>query len=127
MVLEVDGVHAVNNLGGLEDEVNVLAGVDALLGLSGGGLLDVSGPGDVLEGVLLEEIAAPLSELVESLALFGGQRSVLVLADVVAAEVLGFGTYLSVVDQPVGVLVLVADELAVVVEYELNLVGGVLR
>ena len=66
MVLEVNSIHAINNFGSLEDEINILAGVCALLGLRSGWLLDISSPGNILEGMLLEEVAAPLSKLVQS-------------------------------------------------------------
>lgn len=124
MVLEVDGLLALEHLDGLDDKIDSLALVPSGLKLLGGGVLDVGGPGDVLDGVLGEEVVAPFSELEKSISLGGFQSSALVLSNLVAAGVLIFGAHFTVVDQPVGVLVLVSDDLAVVSEDELGVREG---
>ena len=120
MVDELDSLLGLVDIDCLEDEIDSSGGVDG--SLLGGDLflLEVGAPDDVPDGVSLEEVGTPVPEGLEVGLLVGEEGSVDVGSEVLGGGVLEGGILLSLVDEPVGVTVVVSDELSSLGDLELR-------
>lgn len=123
VVDEEDLVLLGINLGGLEDNINISGGDSVSNSILLVGRFDERRPpGDELDLLLAEELVRPVSELGESVSLEWVQSSVVVLVlenGLVVGGKVGI-SLVALVDEPVGELGLVGDELTSLTEDEVE-------
>ena len=121
MINEFDRIFVLVDFFDLQDKIDFVGNVALLYGLF---LIswfsERSPPGNELQTMGLEEGETPISQLFNSVPLEVSEFSVYVLLDLSVAGGLEGGAFAALVDEPVGVHVQVADQLAAVVDHELG-------
>lgn len=120
MVNKLHGLLLLVDLLGLQDQVHLVCNIlvlDCLLFICR--FQERSPPRDELKSVFLEEVMRPFSQFLNSVPLEIVQVSVIVLLELTGTGGLETATLDALVDQPVGVIVHVADEFSTFVHDKL--------